>query len=63
MLGAKHVSNPCFQVRRISFNTSRGGQVPGDAVYNTYDVVFQDAPSNLKAEGYPTVVCNQGQWT
>ena len=25
----------------ISFNTTRGGKVPGDDIYKAYDVVFQ----------------------
>ena len=28
-------------LKAISFNTTRGGKVPGDDIYKAYDVVFQ----------------------
>ena len=28
-------------LKSISFNTTRGGKVPGDDIYKAYDVVFQ----------------------
>lgn len=48
-------------LEQIAFNTTRGGQVRGDDVYKTYDVIFQAPPANLAAEGYPVAVCNSGE--
>eukprot|EP00041_Stephanoeca_diplocostata_P037401 m.1415901 g.1415901 ORF g.1415901 m.1415901 type:complete len:391 (+) comp25029_c0_seq103:2845-4017(+) len=48
-------------IKQIVFNTTRGGNVPGDDVYREYNVLFQDPPDNLAAEGFPVAVCNQGE--
>ena len=31
-------------LKRVRFNTTRGGVVPGDAIYREYDVIFQAPP-------------------
>jgi len=48
-------------VKQVVFNTTRGGQVPGDDVYREYNVLWQAPPANLAAEGFPTAVCNSGE--
>jgi lysophospholipase L1-like esterase len=48
-------------LKRITFNTSRGGKIPGDDVYKAYDMVWQAPPANLAAEGWPPAVCNSGE--
>eukprot|EP01052_Picozoa_sp_SAG31_P026096 SAG31_NODE_2340_length_5920_cov_4.296561_4_plen_524_part_00 len=48
-------------VKQRKFNTTRGGQVPGDDVYRAYDVIWQAPPANLAAEGFPVAVCNAGE--
>jgi hypothetical protein len=48
-------------VKRVAFNTSRGGKIPGDDVYKDYNMVWQAPPANLAAEGWPPAVCNSGE--